>query len=87
MLETKGNAVHSARQSLIHFFLMAVLLVWPLILIYKDGIFASFPILVGCYGAAFSLTSIEDWCLHVLPTLLPVLGLIVITLVILKEQL
>ena len=66
---------------------MAALLLWPIILIYKDAIRTALPILVGCFGATFSLTSIEEWCLHVLPSLLPVLGLIVITLVVLKEQL
>jgi hypothetical protein len=86
MLERNGKEVHSVRKSLVHLCLIAAPLLWPLILIYKDTIRPSLPSLAGRYWAALSLASIERWCFRVFPSALPVLGLIVATLVILREQ-
>lgn len=86
MVGTNEKGIRSTLRSLVHPLLMADLLLWPLI-IYRNDLVASLPALAGHYWTVLSWFPIEDWPLRVLPPALPVLGLIVATLVILREQL
>ncbi len=78
MPETPRREGRTVDRSLLRFLLIAPLLLWPPILIYKDGILAFLPILAGCYGAAFSLVPVEDWRTGLLPFTLGLLGIVVI---------
>jgi hypothetical protein len=86
MVGAKEKRMCSVLRSLVHPLLIAVLLLWPPILIYRSGLVPSLPVIAGHYWNTHSLISIEDWFLRVLPSALPVLGLIAVTLMILREQ-
>ena len=83
----KEKGIGSVLISLVHPLLIAALLLWFAILIYRNDLVPFLSILAGHYWTVLSWFSIEDWLLRVLPPALPVLGLIVATLVILREQL
>lgn len=87
MLDAKEKGNGSVLLSLVHPLLIAALLLWFPILIYRNDLVPSLSTLAGHYWTVLSCFSIEDWLLRVLPPALPVLGLIVATLVILREQL
>lgn len=87
MLGAKERGICSSLRSLSHPLLMAALLLWPLILIYRNGLVISLPAFAGYYWTTLSLTSIEAWFLRALPHAFPVLNLLIATLVILREQL
>ena len=83
----KEKGIGSVLLSLIHPLLIAALLLWFAILIYRNDLVPSLSTLAGHYWTVLSWFSIEDWLLRVLPLALPVLGLMLATLVILREQL
>ena len=83
----KEKGIGSVLLSLVHPLLIAALLLWFPILIYWNDLVPSLSTLAGHYRTVLSWFSIGAWLLRVLPSALPVLGLIVATLVILREQL
>jgi hypothetical protein len=83
--ENHGSS--SALRSRVFTVLTAALVLWPVDLIFKDS-FSDFPLtLVSRFVVTFPLSAFGEWCFRVLPSALPVLGLIVATLVILREHL
>ena len=87
MRGAKEKGIGSVLLSLVHPLLIAAPFLWFPILIYRNDLVPSLSTLAGHYWTVLSWFSIEDWFLRVLPPALPVLGLIVATLVILREQL
>ena len=87
MLDAKEQGIGSVLLSLVHPLLVAAPLLWIPILIYRNDLVPSLSTLAGHYWTVLSWFSIEDCLLRVLPPALPVLGLSVATLVILREQL
>jgi hypothetical protein len=83
--ENHGSS--SALRSRVFTVLTAALVLWPVDLIFKDSFSASPLTLVIRFVVTFPLSAFGEWCLRVLPSALPVLGLIVAALVILREQL
>lgn len=77
--------IPSAPQPFIDFLLHAGLILWSLIVIYRDAIRNPFPILVGCSVAVFSITPRQSWRSHVLPFAFALLGHIVATFVVVQE--
>ena len=77
--------IPSAPQPFIHFLLQAGLILWSLIIIYRDGIRTPLPILVGCSVAVFSMTPRQSWRSHALPFALALLALIVATFVVVQD--
>ena len=66
--------------SIFHFLLCIALLIWPVISLLRDGLPHSLPILVGCFGAAFSMIRTPAWNGHYLSFSLVALGLVLAVL-------
>jgi len=77
--------IPSAPQPFIHFLLQAGLILWSLILVYRDGIRTPLPILFDCCAAVFSITPSRTLRSHALPLALVLLGLVVATFVVVQE--
>jgi hypothetical protein len=85
--EVKHESRSDALRSGVFTVLTAALVCWPVVLIYKDSFSASSLVLVNRFVNAFPFPAFEDWCSRVSTSLLCVLSLILITLLILRNQL